>query len=191
MRTKLSLAAMAALILGLTAAPVLAGITANILSGPYELRLAGFDVDADTQSAGTLAVTGVIVFDGVDTVISADLNVGGEDFTVSNFSCHPGAFTSGNYLLDASHDIAAVTLTYPSGDPCFSGDTIEFDVAIGSSLGATHQVSSGPFSTTRTLDNPCTFTDELSLNNPGGSFGTKQRPVCMTSVVLDGEMVHQ
>jgi len=191
MRTKISLAAIAALILGLTAARVMAGITANILSGPYELRLAGFDVDADTESAGTLAVTGVIVFDAVSAVISADLNVGGEDFTVSNFSCHPGAFTSGSYLLDGTHNIAAVTLVYPSSDPCFSGDTIEFDVALGSGLGATHQVSSGPFSTTRILDNPCSANDELSLNFPGSLFGKKQHPVCMTAVVLDGELVHQ
>ena len=49
----------------------------------------------------------------------------------------------------------------------------------------------GPFSTTRTLDNPCSATDELSLNFPGSLFGKKQHPVCMTAVVLDGELVHQ
>jgi hypothetical protein len=193
MRTKISLAVMAALVM--FAAPVIAGITANILTGPFEFRVSGFDVDKDTASPGTLTINGILTFNGVSSVTATDLQVSGQDASISNFHCKPGVVT-GSYFLDASSNVALVTLTWASGDACLPADELEFDVALSTQLGGTHQVSSDFFETTFGTSGPCEVAtsggdDLLTLLQPPGINGKKQRTVCIESLVLDGELVHQ
>jgi len=146
--------------------------------------LSDFDEDLNL---GSLALNGVLRFNGAGKITFGDLRVAFGDDTFDQVNCTPTLSTTLSTYTVGSDGTGTITLVF-TDTTCLSGDTINFTTALSRAFSGDHQVNTThAFSTT---DTNCFVLPDHELS-VGDDSANPPFPACVDGAALAGIFHHQ
>jgi hypothetical protein len=144
--------------------------------------------DSDTDlNLGSLALNGVLKFNGAGKITFGDLRVAFGDDTFDQVNCKPTLSTTLSTYAVAPDGTGTITLVF-TDTTCLSGDTINFTTALSRAFSGDHQVNTThAFSTT---DPNCFILPDHELS-VGDDAANPPFPACVDGAALAGIFHHQ